>query len=140
MADKCKGIKSYFIKLKFLNHFQELQNQVKLLLLIIKLIKMEVNPINPKMRILNSVVPQIRNGNIITRIKKDIMALLLNFQNMLNKVKNQNNLIMLRKYGSNIFFQFRPNFNGTSKNFQETLAKPCPAPSQLKLNEIRRNH
>ncbi len=68
------------------------------------------------------------------------MALLLNFQNMLNKVKNQNNLIMLRKYGSNIFFQFRPNFNGTSKNFQETLAKPCPAPSQLKLNEIRRNH
>jgi hypothetical protein len=38
------------------------------------------------------------------------------------------------------FVKFRPNFNGTSKNFQETLAKPCPAPSQLKLNEIRRNH
>jgi hypothetical protein len=103
MADKCKGTKSYFIKLKFLNHFQELQNQVKLLLLIIKLIKMGVSHINPKMRILNFVVPQIRNGNIITLIKKDIMALLLNFQNMLNKVKNQNNLIMLRKYGSKIF-------------------------------------
>jgi len=34
---------------------------------------------------------------------------------------------------------WKPNFNGTSKNFTETLAKPCQATSQLLLNEIRRN-
>lgn len=32
-----------------------------------------------------------------------------------------------------------PNFNGTSKGLNETLARPCPPQSQLVLNEMRRN-
>lgn len=31
-----------------------------------------------------------------------------------------------------------PNFNGTSKGLNETLSKPCVAPSQMILNEMRR--
>ena len=41
-----------------------------------------------------------------------------NFLNILNKGNNQKILINNKKYGSNYFILFRPNFNGTSKNYQ----------------------
>lgn len=41
-----------------------------------------------------------------------------NFLNISKKGKNLRNPIINKKYGSNNLFIFRPNFNGTSKNYQ----------------------
>ena len=58
------------------------------------------------------------NGIIIILIKREHMEHFNNFLNILNKGNNQKILINNKKYGSNYFILFRPNFNGTSKNYQ----------------------
>jgi hypothetical protein len=44
----------------------------------------------------------------------------------------------MRTFGGKLNLKFRPNFNGTSPHFRDTLSKPCPVGSQLILNELRR--
>jgi hypothetical protein len=58
------------------------------------------------------------NGNIIIPIKKAHMELSNNFLNISKKANNLRILTINKKYGSNYLFIFRPNFNGTSKNYQ----------------------
>lgn len=75
---------------------------------------------------------------ILTR--KASMVLLVNFQNISKKEKNQENRFNMKMFGSKSRYYFRHNFNGTSKGFGETLAKPSPVPSQMVLNSLRRNN
>ena len=79
-----------------------------------------------------------KSGNTTIQIKKATMEHSLNSLNILRRDRNKNNYQKNRKSGSNNFFINRPNYNGTSKNFNETAAKPCPPQSQMLLNELKR--
>jgi hypothetical protein len=59
------------------------------LLLIIKLFTFRENLINLKMMILSIDLKPLKNGPIITPIKKDFMVLFHNFPNISNKVKEK---------------------------------------------------
>lgn len=66
------------------------------------------------------------------------MELSLLILNILIKDKNRKLLSSIKIYGCNNYLNHRHNFNGTSKGMGETLARPCPAPSQMLLNQKRR--
>jgi hypothetical protein len=92
------------------------------------------NLTNQKIKITPSGAKGQGIGSTITRGRKDTMALLPNSHNILRKGRNSRYSKNSRKFGCNTILYYRPNFNGTSKNFVETLARPSPPPSQLPLN------
>ncbi len=119
MLSKWIKIKKWFIRLKFINHLQELRSPDKLLLLIMPLIIKIINPIKTKMKISCTEAKLIKNGVTIIQTKKDSMEHLLHFQNMSKKVSYLNKKQFTKAFGSNLFIYYlRPNFNGTSKNFK----------------------
>lgn len=125
---------SSIIKLKFCNHFQAHPNQDRLLRQIIKHIIKIMRGISKKTLKLFIDQRLHKNGNIIIQIKKVITEHLLSFLNTFNKEKSQRTRKSRKMSGSKFLFKLRPNFNGTSKNFNETSIRPCPAPSQMLLN------
>lgn len=76
-------------------------------------------------------------GGTTTLAKRDSMALSPPSLSTLRRAKRKSKTRSKRKSGCNCVINLSPNFNGTSKNFVETLSRPCPAPSQLTLNQLR---
>jgi hypothetical protein len=63
---------------------------------------------------------------------------LKDFQYISRKAKKKIRL-STKIFGGNMKTKNRPNYNGTSGNFRDTLSKPCPVPSQIFLNDLRRS-
>ncbi len=103
MRRKWIKIKKWFIRLKFINHLQELRSLDKHLLLIMPLIIKIIKLTKIKMKILCIGAKLIKNGVTIIQTKKDSMEHLLHFQNMSKKVSYQNKKQFTKAFGSNLF-------------------------------------
>lgn len=131
-------MKNLIIKLRYKNLLLVHQNQDRLLHQVTKLIITRVILTNKRMRTHFIVQKPHKSGNTTIQTKKVTMVHLQIFPNILSRDKSKNRNLSNKKSGSNIFLIIRPNYNGTSKNFNETAAKPCPPPSQMLLNELKR--
>ena len=69
------------------------------------------------MRTLSTVQKQYKNGDTTIQTKEASMEHLQSFQSTFKKAKDKKISQIIKKFGGNLFFYFRPNFNGTSKNF-----------------------
>jgi hypothetical protein len=103
MLSRWIKIKKWFIRLKFINHSQELLSLDKHLLLIMLHIIKIINRTTIKMKILCTGAKLIKNGVTIIQTKKDSMEHLLHFRNMSKKVSYQKIKQFTKAFGSNLF-------------------------------------
>jgi hypothetical protein len=105
-----------FTKQKFLPHFMVVSTLATLLQIILQYSTILI-PTNQKTKITHLEVKVLEIGNTIIQGKKVTMEHLQNFHNISKKERNLELLKNNRKFGCNITIYYRPNFNGTSKNF-----------------------
>lgn len=123
---------------KYLSHSKDLLIRIKPSLLITSIIT-KVNNLTLQLKMMNYIGENLSSsGNIITPIKKALMALSLLTQPISTRDRKIRNLWHMKIFGCSYNIKYRPNFNGTSKGTKEAITRPCPAPSQLFLNEARR--
>ena len=95
------------------------------------------NPTNQRTKIILSEGNRQAIGSTTIPTKKDTMGLSLLSLSISKKARKPKRIKRMNLFGCNDLFYCSPNFNGTSKNIAETLSRPCPAPSQLHLNQVR---
>ncbi len=126
------------IRRRYWNRLKALLLQGTLSLLITRYFQQKMNLINKRRKMNNFEDFPTKSGTLITQIRKATMVLSPNFPITSNRAKRSKTRSLMKRFGSKTFFNCRHNFNGTSKGYGQTLAKPCPAPSQMLLNEVRR--